>query len=114
MKKLTVLLLSVLVLFGCSKPLPENKLAYVGEWKSKEMYLLILADGTVSYERLKDGGSTSVETSVNGPIKEFVGDNFVVGIAFLTTTFVVSEVPFQINGIWFMTVDGIRLIKSID
>lgn len=110
MKKLTVLLLTVFILFGCSKPLPENKLSYVGEWKSKEMYLLILADGTVSYKRLQNGGSTSV----NGPLKEFVGDDFIVGIAFLTTTFDVTEVPFQIDGKWFMTVDGIKLSKSID
>ena len=109
MKKAILLLLSVF-LFSCSKPLPENKLDYAGEWKSKEMYLLILADGTVSYQRLQKGG----KTSINGPLKEFQGDNFVVGAAFLTTTFEVSEVPYQEDGSWFMVVDGLKLKKSSD
>jgi len=108
MKKLSLVLFVIFMLFGCSKPVPENKLLYVGEWKSKEMYLLILADGTVSYNRLQNGGSTSI----NGPLKEFVGDNFVVGIAFLTTIFTVTEIPYQIDGKWFMVVDGIKLSKS--
>lgn len=110
MKKLSLFLLTAFLLFGCSKPIPENKLSYVGEWESKEMYLLILADGTVSYRRLQNGGSTSI----NGPLKEFVGDDFIVGIAFLTTTFNVSEIPYQVEGKWYMTVDGIKLTKSIE
>ena len=96
------------MLIGCSKPLPENKVSYVGEWKSKEMYLLILADGTVSYRRLKNGGSTSI----NAPLQKFVGYDFVVGILYLTTTFDVSKAPYQDNGKWFMVVDGIKLSKS--
>ncbi|MDX8400680.1 MAG: hypothetical protein R8K20_10605 [Gallionellaceae bacterium] len=97
-----------LILSACSKPVPNEKSDYVGEWQSKEMYLLILQDGTVSYKRLKNGGSTSV----NGPLKEFVGNNFVVGFSFLTTTFDVSEKPTKINNAWEMTVDGIRLTKT--
>lgn len=96
-----------LFLTACSKPLPEAKLSYVGEWQSKEMYLLILRDGSVAYKRLKAGATTSV----NGPLKKFVGDDFVVGFAFLTTTFKVSEAPHQINGQWQMVVDGIRLTR---
>lgn len=110
MQKLSVLLFSMLMLMACSQPLPEDKLAYVGEWQSKEMYLLILADGTVSYKRLQRGGSTSI----NGPLKEFVGDDFVVGIPFLTTTFEVSTTPYQENGQWFMVVDGVKLSKNND
>lgn len=96
------------MLIGCSKPLPESKLSYVGEWESKQMYLLILADGTVSYERLQNGGSTSIDA----PLQEFVGDDFIVGIAFLTTIFDVTKAPYQENGQWFMVVDGIKLSKS--
>jgi hypothetical protein len=81
---------------------------YAGEWKSKEMYLLILPDGSVEYERLK-GGST---TTVTGPIKEFKGNNFVVGFAFIKTTFVVSKPPYQENGVWKMIVDGVVLSKT--
>ena len=64
----------IILLSGCADPLPEDRLDYVGEWRSNEMGLLILADGSVSYKRLK-GGAT---TSVSGPLKRFEGDNFVV------------------------------------
>ena len=95
------------LLTACSQPIPEDKLLYVGEWQSKEMGLLILQDGSVAYKRLKGG----VSTSVNGPLKEFVGDDFKVGIWFLTTTFEVSEPPHKINGKWQMVVDGVRLAR---
>ena len=97
----------ILMISGCSKPVDSAHLDYVGEWQSKEMYLLILADGSVSYKRLKGG----VSTSVSGPLKEFVGDNFVVGFAFLTTTFDVSEAPHQVDDNWEMVVDGVRLVR---
>lgn len=96
------------LLCGCGKPVPADKSDYVGEWRSKEMYLLILADGTVSYKRLKGGG----QVSVNGPIREFKGDNFVVGVPLLTTTFVVSKPPYTDGGKWHMVVDGIDLTKT--
>tara|TARA_B110000211_G_scaffold10161_1_gene10745 strand:- start:395 stop:727 length:333 start_codon:yes stop_codon:yes gene_type:complete len=105
MKKL--LFLVCLVLAGCSNPLPDDKLAYVGEWQSKEMYLLILEDGTVSYHRLQRGG----KTSINGPLQEFIGADFTVGISFLTTTFNVSQPPTLSNGKWTMIVDGVKLKK---
>ena len=71
------------------------------------MVLLILADGTVAYKRLKGGGSVSV----NGPLKEFVGDDFVVGMWFMTATFDVTVPPHQAEGVWKMTVDGVELTK---
>lgn len=110
MKKLILLFLVVLTISSCSKPLPADKLSYAGEWQNREMYLLILSDGTVAYQRLKNGGTTSV----NGPIKEFVGDDFIVGLAFLTTTFDVTEAPHLVDDKWVMVVDGIRLTKNQD
>ena len=97
----------IILLSGCADPLPEDRLDYVGEWRSKEMGLLILADGSVSYKRLK-GGAT---TSVSGPLKRFEGDDFVVGVLFMTTTFDVTEAPHEIGGAWTMTVDGVRLTR---
>jgi hypothetical protein len=73
------------------------------------MRLLILADGTVAYKRFKGGGSTSI----NGPLKEFQGDDFVVGIFFMTSTFDVSIPPKKEGEYWFMTVDGVKL-KRVD
>ena len=108
MKKLILLFLTVLTISSCSKPIPVDKLNYAGEWESKEMYLLILPDGTVSYQRLQNGGTTSI----NAGLSEFVGEDFVVGFAFFTTTFDVTELPHQVEGKWVMVVDGVKLTKS--
>jgi len=108
MKKLILICLLTLTVSACSKAIPDDKLSYTGEWSSPEMYLLILPDGTVSYERLKNGGSTSIDA----PLTKFIGDDFVVGFAFFTTTFNVTEVPHEIDEQWFMTVDGVELIKT--
>lgn len=105
--KIGLVFLISMLLAACSKPLPEDKLTYAGDWHSKEMDLLILADGTVAYKRLKNGGSTSI----SGPLKQFDGNNFVVGVWFFTTTFEVSEPPKEVDGNWQMVVDGVRLTK---
>jgi hypothetical protein len=97
-----------LALLGCSKPVPADRIAYVGEWKSPAMYLLITQDGSVKYERLKGGA----KTTVTGPLQKFEGDNFDVGIAFLSTRFVVSKAPVQVNGAWKMVVDGEELTRK--
>lgn len=95
-------------LAGCGKPVPQEKSAYVGEWQEKTMYLLITQDGSVRYKRLKAGGTTSVE----GPLKGFIGNNFEVGIGPMTTTFVVSKPPYQDGGKWKMVVDEVELVKT--
>jgi hypothetical protein len=74
------------------------------------MYLLITQDGSVRYKRLQGGASTSVE----GPLKGFVGDNFDVGVGPMKTTFVVSKPPHQEGDKWRMTVDGVELTKTAD
>ena len=89
MKKFILLVLAVLTLTSCSKPLPADKLSYVGEWESKEMYLLIHQDGSVVYERVQDGGSTS-----------------------LTSNFDVTEAPHLVGDEWVMVVDDVRLTKN--
>ncbi len=108
MKRSLYIIVLFIFLSACAEPLPEDRLHYVGEWQSKEMGLLILADGTVAYKRLKSGGTTSV----NGPLKEFVDDDFVVGVLFMTTTFEVSEPPHEVDGFWKMTVDGVQLTRT--
>lgn len=105
---LAMILLALTLLVGCSQPVPNDKLDYVGEWKSPEMYLLILADGSVSYERLKNGA----KVSLNGPMKGFDGNSFEVGIGLFATTFEVSQAPYLENGKWYMVVDGVKLQKT--
>lgn len=105
--RISLIALLALLITGCSKPLPQDRINYAGEWRAPQMYLLIDPDGRVSYER-RNGANTS---SVNAPIKEFVGDDFVVGMAFVTTTFEVSEAPHLNNGQWEMVVDGVRVTR---
>jgi hypothetical protein len=98
-----------LAIAGCAKPVPAAKSAYVGEWQRPEMYLLITQDGSVKYKRLKSGGETSVE----GPLQEFDGDDFSVGIGSMSTRFDVSVPPHQLkDGSWKMTVDGLELTRT--
>ena len=106
--RIIVPLLLALALFGCGKPVPPEKAAYVGEWQEKTMYLLITQDGSVRYKRLKGGASTSVE----GPLKGFEGNDFTVGIGPMTTTFIVGKPPYQDGAGWKMVVDGVELTKT--
>lgn len=99
---------AALVLSACGKPVPAEKAAYVGEWRSQNMALAISQDGRVAYKRV----SGSASTSVDGPLQRFEGDNFVVGVAFLSTTFAVSKAPYQDGGRWKMVVDGVELTKA--
>jgi hypothetical protein len=101
-------LLLTALLVGCGKPVPPEKAAYVGQWEATVMALVITQQGRVVYRRLKGSGTTSVE----GPLKEFQGDNFVVGIGPMSTTFVVSAKPHQDGGLWKMTVDGVELTRK--
>ena len=66
-----------LLLAACAKPLPPDKAAYAGEWDSPTMALLITQGGSVAYKRVEGNSSTSI----NAPLKAFVGNDFVVGVA---------------------------------
>jgi len=99
---------AVLVLAACGGgPLPAEKAAYAGDWRAKDMRVVITPDGHLSYER-RDGSNSK---SINAPIQRFDGDNFVVGVGPLSTTFVVSKPPWRDDTLWKMTVDGVELVK---
>lgn len=110
MKAMRLVLLAGLawLLSGCGIPVPEDKADYVGRWQSDNMSLAITAEGRVEYKRIEGAQSTSV----NGPIKQFVGDNFEVGVGPLTTVFEVSQPPRKVDGNWVMVVDGEILIRD--
>jgi hypothetical protein len=108
MKRIVTLLLLTALLFSCGKPVPPEKRAYVGEWQTKTMYLLITQDGSIRYRRLNAGATPSID----GPLQRFEGDNFAVGIGPLSTVFVVSKPPFQDGEAWKMVVDGVELTRT--
>lgn len=102
-----VLLVSLLMLSACGQRVPDDKAAYVGDWRGPNMSLVVTKDGTINYKRVK--GNTT--TSINAPLRRFEGDNFVVGIPFLSSTFEVSKPPYQEAGAWKMVVDGVELTR---
>jgi hypothetical protein len=106
-RRILLVLLATWVLAACGVAVPPEKKAYVGEWRGEAMALLITQDGSVVYKRLKRGMTTSIQ----GPLKKFEGDNFVVGALFIETTFVVSAPPHLEGAHWKMTVDGVELTR---
>jgi hypothetical protein len=100
--------LLALLLAACGQPVPAEKADYVGDWRAKDMRLLITRDGRVEYSR-KNGDNT---TRVNAPLQGFDGDNFVAGVGFLRTTFVVSKPPYRVGAAWKMVVDGVELTRG--
>lgn len=95
------------LLAGCGKPVPADRIAYVGDWQAPDMRLAISADGRVLYKRRKGSSTTSLDV----PLQRFEGHNVVAGLGPMTTTFVVSAPPRLDDGVWSMTVDGVRLTR---
>jgi hypothetical protein len=104
---LVIVLAAFLTLSSCGQPVPDDKAAYVGEWRAPNMSLMLTKEGRVSYKRVKGNGTTTVD----GPLRRFEGTNFVVGIPLLSTTFEVSRAPYQEAGTWKMVVDGVELTR---
>ena len=110
MRKLAAAMLVAItaLLAGCGEPIPFEKKDYAGDWRARDMRLLITPDGRCEYKRRRDGGGS---TSISAPIQRFEGDNFVVGVGLFTTTFVVTQPPRLEKGQWKMTVDGVELLR---
>ena len=72
------------------------------------MAVSITQDGTVSYARKRNGGNRSLRA----PLKGFAGNDLVVGIGPLASTFPVTVTPHQENGVWKMTIDGVELTRK--
>ncbi len=95
-------------LLACGIPVSEDKQLYVGQWNNGQTSLRIDSDGTVTYERRGRLG----HVNINGPIQEFRGDDFAVGLPFLNTTFEVGRPPWFEGGRWRMVVDGTELVRA--
>jgi hypothetical protein len=104
----TFALASAVVVAACAKPVPPEQKDFIGLWEAPEMRLLITADGSLDYKRIKGGGSTSI----NAPIQEFTANGFSAGLGPLKTDFKVSQRPHAVDGVWRMTVDGVELTRQ--
>jgi hypothetical protein len=100
--------LLALLLAACGQPVPADKSAYVGDWRSPEMRLVITREGHVRYERRSGSGRTSIDA----PLQGFDGDNFSAGVGFLRTTFVVTKPPYREGTLWKMVVDGVEVVRA--
>ena len=103
-----VLAVALMLIAACTRPVPDEKFAYVGRWSAPDFSLLITRDGSVQYRRVRNGATTTI----NGPLQRFDGADFRVGIGPFATTFIVSAPPRPLDGQWRMTVDGIELVRS--
>jgi hypothetical protein len=99
--------LLALLLLGCSNPLPADRSDYAGDWQAENVRLQISTGGRVVYHRF-EGGS---EKRIKAPLQSFAGDDFVVGVWFIRTTFKVSRPPHREGDSWKMTVDGMELTR---
>jgi hypothetical protein len=97
------------VLVACAKPIAPERMAYVGDWQAENMRLVITREGQVHYIRVKGGARTSVDA----PLQEFQGDDFIVGLGPMKTRFVVSKPPRREGNVWKMTVDGVELVRDV-
>lgn len=101
-------LVLLLALVSCAKPLPAGRSAYVGAWTGPGIVLVISQEGRVVYRQ----GTGTFRKKISAPLKEFQGDNFIVGVGPAETTFVVTAPPRQVAGVWRMTVDGVELTRG--
>lgn len=111
---LLFLIAALPMLAACGPAIPDDKADYVGKWHADAMDVELTKDGTVHYKRVRHDSqlADTVTTSINAPLRRFEGDNFVVGIPMISTTFEVSARPHQEAGAWKMVVDGVELTRT--
>ncbi len=96
------------LVYGCNSiPVPEDKRSYIGTWEGVGFHLTISDNGGVDYRRVRGKRSTKV----SGPLKNFEGDDFIVGVLFFNTTFEVQQPPYLEGDDWLMVIDGVELRK---
>lgn len=98
----------LLVLAGCTQPVPVDHRDYIGHWQGDGVLLVIGPDGHGDYARVRDSRRTTIE----GPAHSFTRRGFKIGIGPLSASFKVQSPPQQVDGIWRMTVDGTVLTRS--
>ncbi|MGW8393486.1 hypothetical protein [Pseudoduganella sp. HUAS MS19] len=72
----------------------------------------VLASCTKPVPPAQAGRDGNMNTSIRVPLKEFEGDNLIVGAGPVKTVFVVSSAPHEDAGNWTMTVDGVKLVRK--
>lgn len=89
------------------KELAKRSALFVGVWKSRQMRLVIQADGKASYEREK-GASWR---KVTGTFSDLSRQSFKIRVLGVGTTFKIDAPPSEKDGVWSMTIDGVKLYR---
>ncbi len=102
------LLLALLVLSACARPVPAAYADFIGHWRGDNVRLVIHADGRADYEFVSD----NQRVSIRGPVHDFSPTGFRVGLGGpASADFVVRQAPHRADGRWRMTVDGHALTR---
>ena len=119
--------LLLLVVLACSSsvtdspiPVPEDKKDYIGYWRAQSgkvsMKLNIASDGSVEYERKETTtgpiSTTDTKSIPDGKITKFDGNDFVVKVLLVSTTFKVERPPYRDGERWKMVVDGVEVSRK--
>ena len=83
---------------------------FVGVWKAVSMNITITEDGSVEYKRIRQGVTKSFS---GGRVIKINPDSLVVKVLLSETTFAVNQAPYQVDGKWKMTLDGVELERII-
>lgn len=108
MKFLLLVATITLLLVGCAEPLSEEKLEFVGLWKSNQTSLLITQSGRLEYESQKG----AVSTSVSMPIKSIDKSGIEGGFLFFSSSFELQGNPKKEDGMLVLVLDGEKLYKT--
>ena len=108
--KCLLMLFIIIIIFSCSKRLPEDVNDFVGAWKGKNTLLNIKENGDISYTKFNN--SYSMNTS--GPVKYIGDDKIIYSVFFKKITINIQKPPYQSEDQWKMVVENAELIRTAD
>ena len=107
MKKL-ILVLSVLALTACGKPLTGDDIQYAGLWINPQTSLLITESGRLEYHTERG----AVSTSISMPIRELSASGIDAGFLIFSADFELEGPPAREEGFDYLVVDGEKLFRA--
>ena len=92
---------------GCSEPVPDHQLDYVGVWKNERTEMEIKAEGRFGLIRPEANGPAAYDL----PLLEISDEGIRAGVPFFSTFFETQGPPARTDGFLRLDLDGARLRK---